>query len=135
MSQFKLVYESNLRSRLYSETGKETVVDGTLEDGGKGEYLSPTDLFAASLASCMMTVMAIVANRKKIELRGTTIEIQKDMASVPVRRVGKITVVVHMVNGLSSEQRKLLESSASACPVHKSIHPELETSVRFLYPD
>ncbi len=135
MSQFKLVYENNLRSRLYSETGKETIIDGTLEDGGKGEYSSPTDLFAASLASCMMTVMAIVANRKKIELKGTTIEIAKEMITAPMRRVGKVAVVINMVSGLSADQRKLLESSASACPVHKSIHPEVQTVVHFSYPD
>jgi putative redox protein len=130
------MYEGDLHCRLIHEpSGREMVTDAPKDNLGRGESFSPTDLVAAALGSCMMTTMGIYAARQGIELAGTKIEVTKEMISGPDRRIGKLATVFHMPPGLPVERRGALERASMACPVHKNLNPEVETSVIFQYPD
>ena len=101
-----LVYEGNLRCRLtHGPSGSEILTDAPVDNMGKGEAFSPTDLLAAALGSCMLTVMGIAAGRNNVDLTGTTVQVEKEMVATPVRRIGKITVVFKMATGIEPAKR------------------------------
>jgi putative redox protein len=128
----RIVYEGSLRTtakHLQSSTSIET--DAPLDNQGKGERFSPTDLLATSLGSCMMTIMGIKARDMQVDLNGVTIDIQKHMKSDP-RRVGGVDVTFTFPDtlNLDEKQKTILENAALACPVAKSIHPDIEQNVK-----
>ena len=136
MVKIDIVYEGDLHCRLtHGPSGDVIQTDAPVDNNGKGEAFSPTDLLAASLGSCMMTVMGIAAKRQGVELKGTTIHVEKEMITAPVRRIGKITVAFTMCKGIPFDKREILERAAHACPVHKSLHPDVETPITFNYSD
>jgi putative redox protein len=100
---------------------------------GQGESFSPTDLVATALGTCMLTIMGIVAKRHGIELEGTTVSVRKEMVTAPARRIGRLIVDIRVPHAVASEQRSLLENAAHTCPVHKSLHPDIETPVTFYW--
>jgi len=135
MVKMNIVYEGNLRCALTHEpSGSVIRTDAPTDNMGKGEAFSPTDLMAAALGSCMLTVMGIVAGRHNIDLKGTTVEVSKEMVTSPVRRIGKISVIFHMSPGIPQGKRTMLEAAAHSCPVHKSLHPDVQTPIEFIYP-
>lgn len=135
MVKIKMIYEGNLRCALTHEpSGSVIHTDAPKDNMGKGEDFSPTDLLAAALGSCMLTVMGIVASRHSIDLTGTTVEVTKEMATTPVRRVGSLSVTFHMTASIPQDKRNMLETAAHSCPVHKSLHPEVKTPIKFIYP-
>jgi len=105
-----------------------------VDNNGDGSSFSPTDLCAASLGACMLTVMGIVAERDGIDFTSCRFAIEKHMAAEP-RRIGRLPLRIEMPAGLSSESRKKLERTAQHCPVHHSLHPGIEIEVSFVYPD
>jgi len=102
------------------------------DNQGDGSSFSPTDLAAAALASCMVTTLAIVAERDGIDLSGVSFRVEKHMASDP-RRIASLPVEIHLPASLAPAARQKLERAASTCPVHRSLAPELEKAVRFVY--
>lgn len=116
-----------------SGSGIET--DAPKDNMGKGERFSPTDLVGAALVSCILTTMAIVAERDGISLRGATAEVTKEMVLTPSRRVGSLSVRVHFPAGIPQSERKRLEKVGTTCPVQQSLHPDVKTSVLFSYED
>ena len=136
MVKMSAVYDGGLRCRVtHGPSGNEILTDAPVDNMGKGEAFSPTDLLAASLGACMLTVMGIVAQRHQIEFKGTTVDIEKEMILQPVRRIGKVTAVFHMAKGIPSDKREMLERAAHTCPVHKSLHPDVQIPITFQYPD
>jgi len=136
MVKIGLVYEGALRCRLtHGPSSSEISTDAPKDNMGKGEAFSPTDLTAASLGSCMLTTMAIVAARKGFEFKGASAEVMKEMVAEPERRLGKIHVKIEMPQGLAADQRAMLERAAHACPVAKSLHPSVEIPTKFNYQD
>lgn len=134
MVKINIVYEGQLRCSLKHEpSGSVIQTDAPVDNMGKGEAFSPTDLVAAALGSCVVTVMGIAANRHQIDLTGTTADVAKEMVSLPVRRVGKITVTVRMPASVPQDKRKMLETAALSCPVHKSLRPDIEMPIQFIY--
>jgi putative redox protein len=134
MVKINVVYEGDLRCRLTHEpSGSVILTDAPKDNMGKGEAFSPTDLVASALASCMLTVMGIVAHKNQINITGAKADVTKEMIALPVRRIGTITVDIHMPQGLSTAQRSLLEHAAHTCPVHKSLSPDVQTPIRFHY--
>ena len=129
-----VIYDGELRTvatHLYSGIRIET--DAPLDNQGKAERFSPTDLVATSLGSCMLTTMGIKARDMQIDLRGTRIEIQKHMKPDP-RRVAGIDLTFHFpysLQGLDEKSRTILERTAQTCPVMYSIHPDIEVSLQF----
>ena len=131
-----MVYEGDLRCRLTHElSGSSFPTDAPKDNMGKGEAFSPTDLTAASLGSCMLTTMAIVAKRRGILFGTASVEVIKEMISDPERRIGKITLTFQMPQGLNAEHRALLERTALTCPVQKSLNPSIEIPTQFHYSD
>lgn len=130
-------YEGKFRCKAtLAATGHQIATDMPRGHGGLDEAFSPTDLVAAALGTCLMTVMAVVAERGKIDLTGATIDVEKEMSSGPVRRIGHIKTVVTMPKGLKLSQadRTRLENAAQMCPVKQSLHPEVEVRLAFVYP-
>lgn len=105
-----------------------------VDNQGDGSSFSPTDLAAASLAACMLTLIAIAARREELDLDGLSFRLEKHMAADP-RRIGSIPITIQMPAGLTPDQRKKLENAALTCPVHKSLAPDVERPVRFEYPE
>ena len=99
---------------------------------GDGSSFSPTDLVAAALGSCMVTTMAIVAEREGIDFTSASFHVEKHMVMDP-RRIGRLPVRIHLPANLTPEQRTKLERAAHTCPVHRSLIPEIEKDVRFVY--
>ena len=134
MVKISIVYEGDLRCHLtHGPSGQQILTDAPVDNMGKGESFSPTDLMASSLGACMMTVMGIVAQRHNIDLKGTQIEVIKEMITQPVRKIGKITVNFKMPKGIDPSKREMLERAAATCPVHKSIDHDVEMPVKFEY--
>ncbi|HEX5724758.1 MAG TPA: OsmC family protein [Longimicrobiaceae bacterium] len=128
-------YTGGLKMRLtHGPSGTEIGTAAPVDNRGDGSSFSPTDLLAASLGSCMVTTMAIVAEREGIPFSQARFTLEKHMRSDP-RRVDRIPVTVHMPGGLDAAQRERLEAAARGCPVHRSLAPEVAREVSFVYPD
>ncbi|HYG62687.1 MAG TPA: OsmC family protein [Thermoanaerobaculia bacterium] len=128
-------YVGNLKVEMtHGPSGAVIRSAAPVDNQGDGSSFSPTDLAAAALGSCMLTLIAIVGQRDGLDLTGLSFRLEKHMASNP-RRIGSIPVVIEMPAGLTPEQRKKLENAALTCPVHKSLSEEVEKPVRFVYED
>ena len=126
-------YLGNKRVELkHGPTGSTIITDAPKDNHGEGSTFSPTDLVAAALGACMLTVMSIVAERDGISLAGMTVEVTKQMTDQP-RRIGALPVVIHMPKALSPEQRIKLERVARTCPVSHSLNPLIEAEIGFIY--
>lgn len=127
MVEIKIQYQNGLRCiATHSPSGNTLQTDAPVDNHGRGEAFSPTDLLATSLGSCMATVMGIVADRKGIPLDGMTVRVAKHMSEDLPRRVAKLELDLHMPLPESHPERKVFESAARGCPVHHSLHPEIE---------
>jgi uncharacterized OsmC-like protein len=134
MVKISITYEGNLRVKATHQPSQEKLrTDAPVDNEGKGESFSPTDLLATSLGSCMATTMGIVARRNAIELKGMQIEVEKIMSSDPPRRVATLNVEIKIPISLQEDQKKLLENTALHCPVAISIHPETKLNTRFVW--
>lgn len=135
MVEIEARYEGHLHCRLtHGPSGQELTTDAPKDHEGRGEAFSPTDLVAAALGSCMLTVMGIVARRHELDLSGTQAHVVKEMVNEPARRIGKLTVTVTFAKRFDETQRTLLERAAMRCPVHHSLHPDIDAPVKFVYP-
>lgn len=132
MKTAEVVYLGNLRTEAtHLRSGQSIVTDAPVDNHGKGEAFSPTDLAATSLASCMITTMGIAANTHDIEMDGARAEVLKIMANDP-RRIAAIEIDIYMPPmEYSSKQKTILEKAALTCPIVKSLHPNLEEITRF----
>ena len=114
-----------------SETALAT--DAPVDNQGRGESFSPTDLIATSLGTCMLTTMGIVARTLNVDLTGATATVEKEMSSTPPRRINRLTVAIRVPRTTSPENQQRLENAAHTCPVKKSIHPDIETPIDFVW--
>ena len=136
MVEIDAVYEGNLHCRvIHGPSGQPITTDAPKDNQGEGAAFSPTDLVAAALGSCVLTTMGLVARRHGIDLTGARAHVTKEMVSQPNRRIGRLSVTITFPRRYDEAQRTLLERTAMACPVHHSIHPEIEVPVQFVYPD
>lgn len=128
-------YLGGLKVELEHEpSGAKIRTAAPVDNNGDGSSFSPTDLCAASLGACMVTVMGIVAERDGIDFSTVRFRLEKHMAADP-RRIGRIPLHIDMPAGLSAEVRAKLERTARHCPVHHSLHPDLAVELSFAYPD
>ena len=125
-------YAGHLRTEsTHVASGNTILTDAPLDNHGRGETFSPTDLVATALGSCMMTIMGIVAARDHINLEGTTWRTVKHMAADP-RRIRQVDLEFQFPPlDLSDEQRQKLERTARTCPVALSLHPDVVQQVTF----
>ena len=134
--EIDLVYQGELRCQAtHGPSGKQLTTDAPVDNHGKGESFSPTDLVATALGACTLTLMGIVAERHKIDLAGTTVHVVKEMVQQPVRRIGTLRVTVTIpaekAARVSAVDRTKLETAALHCPVHKSLHPDVDAPILF----
>ena len=135
--EIRITYQGDLHCEAtHGPSGQSFTTDAPVDNGGKGAAFSPTDLMATSLGTCMMTVMGLVARRNGLDLKGTTVRVIKEMASVPVRRIGSLKTTITFPAGmlLSAEQRAKLEQAAAICPAKQSLHPDVSLVVEFVQP-
>ena len=134
MTKMKTLYLGGLRTEIeHLQSGNKVITDAPLDNNGKGEYFSPTDLFASSLGSCMLTIMGISANSYGFSIDGTTVEIEKIMGTNP-RRVVEIVVTLNFPkNDYTPQQKRLIEAAAKTCPVANSLHPDIKKTITFNY--
>lgn len=127
----KVTYLGDLRTNNeHIKSGGTYITDAPTDNHGKGEAFSPTDTVATGLANCMLTVMGIKARQMEVDLSGATAEVTKTMASEP-RRISKIEIVLTFPNETSKKERKIFEHTAHTCPVHYSLHPDIEIVLVF----
>jgi uncharacterized OsmC-like protein len=125
-------YDGGLRcSSTHGPSGVTLITDAPVDNHGKGESFSPTDLVATAVANCMMTIMGIAAERHGIELKGTTVIIGKEMSTDTPRRIVALKSVMTIPLPSDHPQRTLLEAAAKACPVKQSLDPRIDTTVEF----
>ena len=119
-------YEGALRCRAVHGPSQSAVeTDAPVDNMGKGERFSPTDLVGTALAGCVLTTMGIVAQRKGIELAGAVATVRKIMTSEPPRRIARLELEVVLPLDPDHPERALLEAAARGCPVRRSLHPEV----------
>lgn len=134
MVEINIAYEGGLRCRAqHGPSDTELITDAPVDNHGKGESFSPTDLVATALGTCVATIMGILAERHDIDLTGMQITVEKEMVAEPVRRIGRLPVTVRVPGQVSDADRKRLENGARTCPVHKSIHPDIDAPITFIY--
>lgn len=134
MATSKITYNGGLRTTsVHLRSGNEIITDAPVDNKGKGEAFSPTDLLATSLGNCMLTIVGIAAQEHGFSIDGATCEITKIMAENP-RRVAEIVVDFQFpANNYSDKDKKIIERSAHTCPVAQSLHPDLKKTVTFNY--
>ncbi len=127
----KITYQNNLRTAaVHLRSGNEILTDAPVDNRGKGEAFSPTDLLATSLGSCILTIMGIKAADKEIDITGATAEVNKIMGSNP-RRIARLEITIQMPdNNYTQKEKKILEAAAHGCPVGKSLHPDLDEVIQ-----
>lgn len=131
MSTSLVTYLGDLRTKNeHLASGDTYQTDAPLDNNGKGEAFSPTDTVATGLANCMFTVMGIKARDLEISLDGSKASVTKTMANNP-RRISKIEVVMELPAAISDKHRIILERTANTCPVHYSLHPDIEKQIEF----
>lgn len=130
----EVIYNGGLRTTCtHLQSGSQIVTDAPLDNQGRGEAFSPTDLVATALASCMMTIMGIRARDNNIDIEGAKAAVNKIMAADP-RRIARVEIRFTMpAKNYSEAERKLLEEAALGCPVCKSLAMECEQAVEFVW--
>ncbi|MBO6515144.1 MAG: OsmC family protein [Bacteroidia bacterium] len=130
----QVIYLGSLRTdSTHLGSGHSITTDAPLDNNGKGQKFSPTDLAATSLASCMLTVMGIAAQKRDITFSAIKADVTKIMASNP-RRIAEVHIELHINHPEWTEkERNLMENTALNCPVAKSLHPDIKQKVRFNY--
>jgi len=134
MVTIDILYQGDLRCEaVHQPSGTRLNTDAPKDNFGKGESFSPTDLVAAALGACMLTLMGIAARSLKVDLKGTRVTVQKEMVAAPLRRIGGLAVKIAVPTKLTDEQKQKLEQAALTCPVHQSLHPDVQMPVEFLW--
>lgn len=133
MQTAAILYKGELRTTAtHPRSGSVIETDAPVDNNGKGERFSPTDMVASALGSCMLTIMGIKARDKGWNIDGTQVSIEKIMGTEPRRITGiKVVIEVPQTAGLDDTARKILENAALTCPVAKSLHPDIQQDVTF----
>lgn len=127
----KVTYLGDLRtSSVHIQSGEIILTDAPIDNHGKGQAFSPTDMVTNATASCMFTIMAIKANVMGLNLEGSTAEVFKEMKSNP-RMISKIIIRFSMSILVDQKQQIILERAALTCPVYLSLHPDIVKDIDF----
>ena len=134
MATSKIHYLGDLRTKAtHISSGIEIITDAPVDNQGKGEAFSPTDLAATSLASCMLTIMGIGAKSHGFSIDGAKAEVTKVMGTDPRRIIEIIIDITFPKNNYSDKQKEFFRRTADTCPVAKSLHPDLKQTVKFIF--
>jgi putative redox protein len=127
-------YAGNKKCDLTHPEGPKLRTDAPKDIGGDASAFSPTDLVASGLASCILTTMAMFAERHGVDLTGASATVEKHMTQPPApRRIARLPVVVTMPASVPAEMRERLERVGHTCPVHASLHSEVDAPIEYRY--
>ncbi|MBU3678379.1 MAG: OsmC family protein [Candidatus Kapabacteria bacterium] len=127
MVEISLTYDGELRTRaVHGPSGTGLITDAPVDNHGKGESFSPTDLLATALGSCMLTYVGLTANKHGWDVRGTSVTVHKEMVADPIRRIGRLTVQIHIPLALTDQELALIEQAVITCPVKESISDRIQ---------
>ena len=126
-----VVYLGDLRTvATHLQSGEKIITDAPVDNKGKGEAFSPTDLCATSLTSCIITIMGIAAKKRNIDMTGTTADVTKVMSANP-RRISEIRIDIQFPEHVAEKDRAILKHVAEHCPVGNSLSADLIETVNF----
>ena len=129
MHQIEITYTKDLRTQCnHLQSGDKITTDAPVENHGSGEAFSPTDLAATALGSCLLTIMGIAAKTHRINIDKSIARVTKIMSTKP-RRIGKIITEIDIPHKLSTKEQSILTQAAKGCPVHHSLHPDIEKEI------
>jgi putative redox protein len=132
MVQMTVKYEGSLRCKVtHEQSGGVLYTDAPLDNNGKGEAASPTDLCAAALGSCIATIIGMQMEQHGVDLTGMRVEVQKEMSKYRPRRIIKLSTEVWLPAQLDEKQKRLVELAAKGCPVHHSLSSEIDKPIVF----
>lgn len=127
-------YEGDLHcSAVHGPSRAGIQTDAPVDNQGRGESFSPTDLVATALGICMLTIMGIMARTLKLDIGGATATVEKEMSSTAPRRIQSLRVRIRVPHAVSPEERQKLERAAQTCPVHQSLHPDVQRPIEFMW--
>ena len=131
MVRIEATYDGNLRcTATHGPSGNQLITDAPVDNQGKGESFSPTDLLATSMLTCIMTIVAIRADSRGLDVLGMSGSVEKSMAANP-RRISKLEVIVNLPKNLGMEDRAWLITEGCNCPVCVSVSESMEVDVTF----
>ena len=134
MVTIQLEYQGDLHCKaVHGPSGMELTTDAPKDNQGRGESFSPTDLVATALGSCILTVMGIMARTLGVNIDGTTATVDKEMTSAPPRMIQALRVNIRVPHELTEENKVKLTRAAHTCPVHKSLHPDVQKPIEFTW--
>ena len=129
----KVIYKGSLRTEAtHLRSGNTIITDAPIDNKGKGEAFSPTDLIVTALASCMLTIMGIKADEMNINIKGTTSEVEKIMGTSP-RTIAQVNLVIHIPISANEKTKKILEKAALTCPVDRSLKDSMIRDIKFIW--
>ena len=132
MVEISATYEGDLRTRaVHEESGEILITDAPRDNGGRGKNFSPTDLVAVALGTCVLTIMGIAAKKIGVDMQGARVLVRKEMQPSPQRKIAKLHVDFFFPHALEEAKREQLEKAAMNCPVHASLHPDVEQKFTF----
>jgi putative redox protein len=127
-------YDGDLHcSALHGPSGDRILTDAPVDNRGRGEHFSPTDLVGTAMGTCMLTIMAMAAADKAIDISGAGAEVVKEMSATPRRHISKLTVTITLPSALDDRERKIMDTAARTCPVAASLGPDTEVDLQFVY--
>jgi len=134
MVAIQFEYQGDLHCKaVHGPSGTELTTDAPKDNQGRGESFSPTDLVATALGTCILTTMGIMARTLEIDIAGATATVEKEMTTSPPRRIASLSVKIHVPQPLSDENKQKLERAAHTCPVHRSLHPDVQAPIEFAW--
>ncbi|MFT4842541.1 MAG: putative redox protein [Planctomycetota bacterium] len=133
MVTISATYEGDLCcTAVHGPSDAQLQTDAPKDNEGLGRFFSPTDLVATALGTCILTTLGIVARRHDFDLLGCKATVEKHMNATP-RRIGRLPVQLTIEGSYTDDQKKLLENTANTCPVHKSLHPDIEAPITIVW--
>ena len=134
MVKVEVVYLGDLRTEaVHGPSCSAIQTDAPVDNCGKGELFSPTDLVGAALGTCVLTILGIYAQRHGLDVSGASARVEKEMTTVPTRRISGLRTEVEIPLSAQSIHRDAIERAILGCPVHASLHPEMEKPIQFIW--
>jgi putative redox protein len=134
MVAIQMEYQGDLHCKaVHGPSGTELFTDAPKDNQGRGESFSPTDLVATALGSCILTTMGMMARTLEIDIAGATATVEKEMTTSAPRMIARLTTRINVPQQLSDENKLKLERAAHTCPVHRSLHPDVEKPIEFTW--
>lgn len=134
MVNITVAYAGNKKCDLKHPEGATLRTDAPKDIGGDASAFSPTDLIGAGLASCILTTIGMWGERNGVDIKGATATVEKHMTTPPApRRIGRLPVIVNLPASIPVEMRERIERVGNSCPVHSSLHPEVDAKIEYRY--